>query len=205
MSQALVDKVNKTSAKSGVPEIRTGYTVRVHQKIKEGGKERIQIFEGLVIRVNSGNGVDKTFTVRRIVSGVGVEKIFTIYSPNIAQIEIVKKAKVRRAKMYYMRNLTGKRARLRETYLSDGDDIVMDAASEEKAKEESIAQAKAEAEAKAVEEAKAKEEAEKKAAEEKAAKEAEMAKETNESEEEASQEDAKTPDAPEASEETDKE
>ncbi|MBT6068474.1 50S ribosomal protein L19 [Candidatus Peregrinibacteria bacterium] len=126
MNQTLVDKVNIKSVKADTPVIRTGYTVRVHQKIKEGGKERIQIFEGLVIRVNSGYGVDKTFTVRKIVSGVGVEKIFPLHSSNIDKVEIVKQAKVRRAKMYYMRELTGKSARLKETYLSEGDEIPLD-------------------------------------------------------------------------------
>ncbi len=123
MSQELIREVHKKGLKT-VPEVKTGYTVRVHQKIKEGGKERIQIFEGLVIKVGSGEGLDKTFTVRKIASGVGVEKIFPLYSENIAKIEVVKKAKVRRAKLYYMRDRTGKAARLRETQMK-GDDVKM--------------------------------------------------------------------------------
>ncbi len=120
MSQTLIREVHKTGLKT-VPEIKAGYTVRVHQKIKEGGKERIQIFEGLVIKVGSGEGLDKTFMVRKIASGVGVEKVFPLYSSNIAKIEVVKKAKVRRSKLYYMRDRTGKSARLRETHLKGGD------------------------------------------------------------------------------------
>jgi len=120
MSQELIREVHKTGLKT-VPEIRAGYTVRVHQKIKEGGKERIQIFEGLVIKVGSGEGLDKSFTVRKVASGVGVEKVFPIYSSNIAQIEVIKKAKVRKAKLYYMRERTGKAARLKETRLKAED------------------------------------------------------------------------------------
>jgi len=120
MNHKILNEVHKRDLKT-VPEIRAGYTVKVHQKIKEGGKERIQIFEGLVIKVNSGTGLDKSFTVRKIASGIGVEKVFPVYSKNIAKIEVVKKAKVRRAKLYYMRERTGKSARLKETYLKDGD------------------------------------------------------------------------------------
>ncbi|MBI4975799.1 50S ribosomal protein L19 [Candidatus Peregrinibacteria bacterium] len=106
------------SAKKKVPELKTGYTVRVHQKIKEGDKERIQIFEGLIIQINSGHGADKTFTVRKVVEGIGVEKIFPLYSTNIEKIEVKKKSKVRRAKLYYMRHKFGKSARLKETLVS---------------------------------------------------------------------------------------
>ena len=101
------------------PEIRTGYTVRVHQKIKEGGKERIQQFEGLVIKVGHGEGVENTFTVRKIVEGIGVEKIFPLHSPNIDKIVVKKMAKVRREKLYYMRDRFGKSARLSERHVSD--------------------------------------------------------------------------------------
>jgi len=123
-SQALLKTVVNGSLKK-VPVVRPGYTVRVHQKIKEGGKERIQKFQGLVIKVNSGSGTDKTFTVRGTYSGVGVEKIFPLHSKNISKIDIVKKAKVRRAKLYYMRELTGRAARLQEQYVTD-EDIIID-------------------------------------------------------------------------------
>ena len=111
--------IQKLAIKKKVPVILTGHTVRVHQKIKEGEKERIQIFEGLVIRVNSGHGADKTFTVRKIVQGIGVEKIFPLYSPNIQKIEVKKESKVRRAKLYYMRDRSGKSARLKEGFISE--------------------------------------------------------------------------------------
>lgn len=108
----------KTQLKK-VPEIKPGYTVRVHQKIKEGNKERVQVFEGLVIKVGHGEGVERTFTVRKIVEGIGVEKIFLIHSSNITKIEVKKKAKVRRSKLYYMRERFGKSARLRERHVTD--------------------------------------------------------------------------------------
>lgn len=135
MNQDILAEVHKTGLKT-VPEIRAGYTVRVHQKIKEGGKKRIQVFEGLVIKVSSGTGLDKTFTVRKLASGIGVEKIFPVYSSNIDRIEIVKKAKTRRSKMYYMRERTGKAARLRETYLKEGDAKMLEHEEEAPAPEE---------------------------------------------------------------------
>lgn len=110
----LIQLLEKKFAKKDVPDLRPGFTVRVHQKIKEGDKERVQIFEGLVLAVGSGSGVSKTFTVRKIVDGIGVEKVFPLHSKNIAKIEVKKASKVRRAKLYYMRGLVGKSARLRE-------------------------------------------------------------------------------------------
>ncbi len=86
-----------------LPTLKSGLTVRVHQKIKEGDKQRVQIFEGLVIKISSGSGVSKTFTVRKVVDGVGVEKIFPVQSPNVSKIEVVRASKVRRAKLYYLR------------------------------------------------------------------------------------------------------
>lgn len=135
--------------KKKVPVIQTGHTVRVHQKIKEGEKERIQIFEGLVIRVHGGHGADKTFTVRKIVEGIGVEKIFPLYSPNIQKIEVKKESKVRRAKLYYMRERAGKSARLKESFISEDSASEASASSEkemEKAVEE-LAEQKAKEEA----------------------------------------------------------
>lgn len=104
-----------------IPEVKTGYTVRVSQKVIEGTKERIQHFEGLVIKVSHGAGVEKTFTVRKIVEGIGVEKIFPFHSPVITKIHVSKKAKVRREKLYYMRGLSGKSARLSEKHVTDED------------------------------------------------------------------------------------
>jgi len=96
--------------KKTAPQLRAGDRVRVHQKIKEGAKERIQVFEGLVIKTNHGRGINGTFTVRRISLGVGVEKTFPLHLPSIVKIEKVRSAKVRRAKLFYVRDLIGKRA-----------------------------------------------------------------------------------------------
>lgn len=120
MTHLIVQKVEKKHSKADLPEIKPGYTVKVHQKIKEGEKERIQIYEGLVIAVNHGYGASKTMTVRKIVEGIGVEKIFPINSPNIAKIEVTKIGKVRRSKLYYMRDVSGKAARLKEMLVSTG-------------------------------------------------------------------------------------
>ena len=96
-----------------VPELKSGQTVRVHQRIKEGDKERIQPFEGLIIAVKHGRGINATFTVRKISNGIGVERIYPLHSPTIDKIEVLKLAKVRRAKLYYMRARSGKRARMK--------------------------------------------------------------------------------------------
>jgi len=96
-----------------IPVLRPGYRVKIHQKIKEGEKERIQIFEGLILALNSGHGASKTVTVRKIVEGIGVEKVFPLYSPNVAKIEVVKTFGVRRAKLYYLRDEKGVSSRLK--------------------------------------------------------------------------------------------
>lgn len=104
MTNLLLQQIEKKFIQKKVPVLRTGYTVRVHQKIKEGDKERIQVFEGLVVKMNAGHGSSKTFTVRKVVQGIGVEKCFPIYSPLIAKIEIKKTFKVRRAQLNFMRD-----------------------------------------------------------------------------------------------------
>ncbi|MBN2306717.1 50S ribosomal protein L19 [Candidatus Peregrinibacteria bacterium] len=113
-----IEAATKANLKK-VPEIKTGYTVEVSQKVTEGSKERIQKFQGLVIKVGHGAGVEKTFTVRKIVEGIGVEKVFPFHSPNITKIRIIKKANVRRQKLYYMRERFGKSARLSEKHVTD--------------------------------------------------------------------------------------
>lgn len=120
MSMDLIRAIGRQSYKK-VPKLKAGQTVRVHQRIKDGDKERTQIFEGLVIKISSGSGTGKTFTVRRVFQGIGVEKIFPFHSPNVLKIELVKSSKVRRSKLYYMRELTGKAARLKERILSAKD------------------------------------------------------------------------------------
>ena len=104
--------------KKNILDIRPGDTVKVHQKIKEGSKERTQIFEGLVLARKHGKEAGATITVRKVVSGVGVEKIFPIHSPLIVKIEIIKRGKVRRAKLYYLREAKGKKARLKRKEFS---------------------------------------------------------------------------------------
>lgn len=103
MSNLLVQNIEKGFIKKKVPVLRPGYNVRVHQKIKEGSKERIQIFEGLVVGLNAGHGSSKTFTVRKVVQGIAVEKVFPLYSPLISKIDVKKTFKVRRAKLNFMR------------------------------------------------------------------------------------------------------
>lgn len=99
------------------PDVRPGFTVRVHERIQEGGKERVQVFEGLVIAVHKGaTAADHTFTVRRIASGVGVEKVFPFHSPKIDKVEVKKVARVRRAKLFFLRGRRGKSARLSERF-----------------------------------------------------------------------------------------
>ena len=99
--------------KKELPKISPGDTVRVYQKIKEKDKERLQAFEGVVLTRKHGKGISATITVRKVISGVGVEKIFPIHSPVIEKIEVLKKSKVRRAKLYYLRTAKGKKARLK--------------------------------------------------------------------------------------------
>lgn len=104
----MVEKIKDNKEQIKIPKIKPGMTIKVHQKIKEKGpkgeKERTQIFEGIVIAHRGGNQVGATITVRKISEGIGVEKIFPLFSPTIKKIEIIKKAKVRRAKLYYLRN-----------------------------------------------------------------------------------------------------
>lgn len=104
----------KSQLKTNLPKIRPGYTVIVHQKIKEAGKERIQPFEGLVLARKHGSGINATITVRKTYGDVAVERIFPIHSPTIEKIEVTKKSKVRRAKLYYLQNKFGKKAKIKK-------------------------------------------------------------------------------------------
>lgn len=99
--------------KENLPEVNVGDTIRVHNKIKEGTRERIQMFEGTVI-AKHGGGISETFTVRRISYGVGVEKTFPIHSPNVEKVDIIRSGKVRRAKLYYLRDRVGKASKVKE-------------------------------------------------------------------------------------------
>ena len=109
----LIKELNKETLQNEVPSVQIGDTVRVHVKVKEGSRERIQVFEGTVIAKKHG-GIEETITVRRISYGVGVEKVFPVHSPSIDHIEVVRNGKVRRAKLYYLRGRVGKGAKVKE-------------------------------------------------------------------------------------------
>ncbi|MBI2003328.1 MAG: 50S ribosomal protein L19 [Candidatus Wildermuthbacteria bacterium] len=109
----VIKQFSQAYEKQNLPDITSGDTVRVHQRVKEGEKTRIQIFEGVVLAHKHGKGVDATVTVRKISQGVGVERIFPLHSPLVEKFEVVKHAEVRRAKLYYLRAAKGKRARLK--------------------------------------------------------------------------------------------
>lgn len=110
----LIKVLEQQNMKADAPKVNVGDTVRVHIKVKEGNKERIQIFEGTVICKKHGS-VEETFTVRRISYGVGVEKVFPVHSPSVVKVELVRKGKVRRAKLYYLRDRVGKAAKVKES------------------------------------------------------------------------------------------
>lgn len=109
----LIDQITSAQLRNDVPDFRPGDTVRVHAMIVEGERERIQLFEGLVIK-RRGAGISESYTVRKISNGVGVERTFPVHTPRVAKLEVVRKGKVRRAKLYYIRALSGKAARIKE-------------------------------------------------------------------------------------------
>ena len=109
----LIKSITQEYEKNDIPAFGVGDTVKVHIKIKEGNRERIQVFEGFVLKKQNG-GISETFTVRKIASGVGVEKTFPLHSPRIEKIEVVRRGKVRRAKLNYLRNRVGKKAKVKE-------------------------------------------------------------------------------------------
>ena len=109
----IIEALDKEQLRSDIPEFRPGDTVKVYVKVVEGTRERVQLFEGVVIS-RSGSGIREMFTVRRISYGVGVERTFPVHSPRLEKIVVARKGIVRRAKLYYLRNLTGKAARIRE-------------------------------------------------------------------------------------------
>lgn len=111
--QQLIQDITKEQLRTDIPSFRPGDTLRVHVKVVEGNRERIQVFEGVVIK-RRGGGISETFTVRKISYGVGVERTFPVHTPKIAKIEVMRRGKVRRAKLYYLRNLRGKAARIKE-------------------------------------------------------------------------------------------
>jgi len=136
----LLEKFNKEQEKK-LPDLRPGATIKVHQKIKEGDKERIQIFEGIIIAKKHGKGISATITVRKIVDGVGVERVFPIHSPAVEKFEIVSQGKTRRSKLYYLRTAKGKKARLKKKEFAVA---IAEKPAEEQAVEETPIETKAE-------------------------------------------------------------
>ncbi len=115
MIQKMIDKINRENTrKEKLAPFAVGDAVKVHVKIKEGDKERLQVFAGTIIAIKRG-GVQESFTVRRISHGIGVEKVFPVNSPHVARVEVESSSRVRRAKLYFLRNLSGKKARLAKT------------------------------------------------------------------------------------------
>lgn len=113
MSNELIREIEKEYLKESVPQLNPGDTVKVMVRIKEGNKERLQGYEGVVIKL-AGGGISRTVTVRRVFQGVGVERVFLLHSPRVDSIKVLRRGSVRRAKLYYLRNRTGKAARIRE-------------------------------------------------------------------------------------------
>lgn len=154
---SVIEQINAKYRKSAVVDVRSGDTVKVHQKIREGNKERVQIFQGLVIRTDNKGGHTSRITVRRIASGVGVEKSFLLHSPLVVKVEVTKRSKVRRNYLTYMRARSGKSARLtgQEFDREAVNDVRDEAAEAEEAKikEELAKEAEAKAAEKAAEEA----------------------------------------------------
>ncbi len=155
--QSVIQKINDKYKKGAVVDVRSGDTVKVHQKIREGNKERVQIFQGLVIRTDNKDSHTSRITVRRLASGIGVEKSFLLHSPLVLKVEVTKRSKVRRNYLSYMRKLTGKSARLTGVEFDrDAVNTVHDKkaeAEEAKLAEETAKAAEAEAAKKAAEEA----------------------------------------------------
>ena len=130
----VLDAVDAASLRSDVPSFRSGDELKIHVRVIEGNKSRIQVFQGLVIR-RQGSGVRETFTIRKIAYGVGVERTFPVHTPVIEQYEVVRRGDVRRAKLYYLRDLRGKASKIKERRNADGSNIVEPAVVNVNAKE----------------------------------------------------------------------
>jgi large subunit ribosomal protein L19 len=142
----IINSIEHEQLKNKVPDIKVGDTVRVHQRIKEGNRERIQVFEGIVIKKQNG-GLNETFTVRRVAYGVGVEKTFLLHSPLVEKVEVVRVGKVRRAKLYYLRDRVGKASKTKENIganLKRDDIVIKEEVPAEEPKAEEAAEVKAE-------------------------------------------------------------
>ena len=133
------DLVEKSYLRKGLPQFRPGDTVKVHVRVVEGNRERVQVFQGVVIR-RSGGGLRETFTVRKISFGVGVERTFPLHSPSIAKLEVVQRGHVRRAKLYYLRDLRGKKARIKERRIDEAKLAALEALDAEDEAEDAVAE-----------------------------------------------------------------
>ncbi len=122
------DLIEQPFLRNDIPDFRPGDSVKVHVRVVEGNRERVQVFQGVVLR-RSGGGIRETFTVRKISFGVGVERTFPLHSPSIARLELLQRGRVRRAKLYYLRDLRGKKARIKERRIDDAKLAAMEAAS----------------------------------------------------------------------------
>lgn len=141
MNQLILEQ-DKKYLKKAIPQLKAGLTVRVHERIKEGEKFRTQIFEGLIIKVHNQKNVNTTFTVRKIVDGIGVEKIYLLHSPTLEKIEVIREAKIKQANLYYMRERSGKSARMKSKFVTSVVDEILEeekVAVEEKNEEDSEA------------------------------------------------------------------
>jgi large subunit ribosomal protein L19 len=139
------DLIEQPFLRNDIPDFRPGDSVKVHVRVVEGNRERVQVFQGVVIR-RSGGGVRETFTVRKISFGVGVERTFPLHSPSIAHLELVQRGRVRRAKLYYLRDLRGKKARIRERRIDDAKLAAMEEEAAARATAAELAAAEAETE-----------------------------------------------------------
>jgi large subunit ribosomal protein L19 len=128
------DLIEQPFLRTDLPDLRPGDTVKVHVRVVEGNRERVQVFQGVVIR-RSGGGIRETFTVRKISFGVGVERTFPLHSPSISKLEVVQRGRVRRAKLYYLRDLRGKKARIRERRVDEAKLAAMEEAARAAAEE----------------------------------------------------------------------
>ena len=158
----IIKSIEHEQLKNKIPELKVGNTVRVHVRIKEGNKERIQVFEGIIIKVQGG-GLNQTFTVRKTSYGVGVEKTFLVHSPLVEKVELVRVGKARRAKLYYLRDRVGKAAKTKEQIgarIEDKEIVLKEELSEELPVEEAAPEAKEEATETVKEEVKVEEKAE---------------------------------------------
>ena len=140
------DLIERPFLRTDLPAFRPGDTVKVHVRVVEGNRERVQVFQGVVIR-RSGGGARETFTVRKISFGVGVERTFPVHSPSISKLELLQRGRVRRAKLYYLRDLRGKKARIKERRVDDAKLAAMEAAAAEAAAEADVEAAEVAADA----------------------------------------------------------